>query len=192
MTEQLARRAKEATNMTDEISALAALDRAGGWARCLHRCCTAGQGLRHGASYLLPFASLAPLICCACAKVASLPRHSRQPARGASLGCLADPVPVLRTPCCSLPPLPPVLCTAGGQLGASPGCVAARSTALQGFFDKWQSEPLVLLKWFALQVGACMVAAIYTAGWHVSQLSVFGWHQWQSKLLALPKWFALH
>ncbi|PRW56145.1 puromycin-sensitive aminopeptidase isoform X1 isoform A [Chlorella sorokiniana] len=70
VTEQLARRFKEATNMTDEISALAALDRA------------------------------------------------------------------------------------GGQLGASPGCVAARGAVLQGFFDKWQSEPLVLLKWFALQAGS--------------------------------------
>ncbi|KAI7843850.1 hypothetical protein COHA_002401 [Chlorella ohadii] len=70
VTEQLARRAQEATNMTDEISALVALDRA------------------------------------------------------------------------------------GGQLGASPGCVAARKAALEGFFDKWQSEPLVLLKWFTLQAGS--------------------------------------
>lgn len=85
-----------------------------------------------------------------------------------------------------LPPLSPVLRTAGGQLGASPSCVAARSTALQGFFNKWQSEPLVLLKWFALQVGACRAAAVKAAGWHAGQLLVFGWQAWLSKLLVLP------
>ena len=42
---------------------------------------------------------------------------------------------------------------AGGMVGAAPGCVAARAQGLQSFYAKWQEEPLVLLKWFALQVG---------------------------------------
>ena len=69
--------------------------------------------------------------------------------------------------CCIRAYLPfssPSFPTTGGQLGASPGCVAARKAALEGFFDKWQSEPLVLLKWFTLQVRFdCNVVGILAA-----------------------------
>lgn len=112
VTEQLLRRAREATNMTDEISALAALDRAGArggvWGR-----------LRS-----------APRLRCAAA-CPSPPRAAPTHARARRLPS-----------------------TAGGLVGASPGCVEARATALAGFYDKWQAEPLVLFKWFALQVGS--------------------------------------
>lgn len=37
-------------------------------------------------------------------------------------------------------------------MGAAPGCVEARQAALTGFYQKWEQEPLVLLKWLALQV----------------------------------------
>lgn len=119
VTEQLARRAKEATNMTDEISALVALDRAGE---------AAGSACSQRAAVLRSFT----LSACQT-------QRASQP----------------------LPPMPALdiwrhkprrFPAAGGQLGASPGCVAARKAALEGFFDKWQSEPLVLLKWFTLQV----------------------------------------
>lgn len=43
---------------------------------------------------------------------------------------------------------------AGGLLGAAAGCVEARATALSDFHKKWEGEPLVLLKWISLQVGA--------------------------------------
>ena len=54
-----------------------------------------------------------------------------------------------------MPPssLLPLFCVAGGQLHATPGCVEARVTALGEFSSKWEKEPLVLLKWLALQVG---------------------------------------
>ncbi|PSC69009.1 puromycin-sensitive aminopeptidase isoform X1 [Micractinium conductrix] len=47
-----------------------------------------------------------------------------------------------------------VLDRAGGQLHATPGCVEARVTALGEFSSKWEKEPLVLLKWLALQAGS--------------------------------------
>lgn len=37
------------------------------------------------------------------------------------------------------------------MVGAAPGLVEARSTALGAFYSKWEKEPLVLLKWLALQ-----------------------------------------
>jgi hypothetical protein len=30
----------------------------------------------------------------------------------------------------------------------------ARLTALKEFYDKWQKEPLVILKWLSIQVGS--------------------------------------
>lgn len=70
VTEQLLRRFKEATNMTDEISALAALDRA------------------------------------------------------------------------------------GARLGGTASGVEARTAAMDGYYSKWEKEPLVILKWLALQAGS--------------------------------------
>lgn len=43
---------------------------------------------------------------------------------------------------------------AGGLVGATPGCVEARASALSDFHKKWEGEPLVLLKWIALQAGS--------------------------------------
>lgn len=45
-----------------------------------------------------------------------------------------------------------LLMAAGGLVGATPGCVEARASALSDFHKKWEGEPLVLLKWIALQV----------------------------------------
>lgn len=48
----------------------------------------------------------------------------------------------------------------GGLLGAAPCCVEARATALSEFYSKWEKEPLVLLKWVALQAGSNVVGNV--------------------------------
>lgn len=121
ITQQLLHRMRSATNMTDEIAALALLDRAGG---------QAGRGREGGRSR---FCGAKPGAACA-RRCFALPMLAR-----ISVGFdLAKH---------SLPFKPPLraIVGAGGE---------ARATALAEFYKKWQKEPLVILKWVAIQVRA--------------------------------------